>query len=215
MAERPDRCHGQRGADPVQGVLERVDDARRVVFDVDRNADQRVVARHGLLHDALLFGRYADTPAPDLGKFAVDGCTRRDGILIVRVELLLDGTQVELERLVASPEFGLDELRRDVVTQPFGRSAAGAGHAGRKVELLGIAEQIAVRPCGADAATQVGGIGRGKPNRMAQAFVRIEGERNPAESVELVCGLDALFRSCSDCTARRYGPGAESGRCSR
>ena len=55
--------------------------------------------------------------------------------------------------------------------------------------MLGIAEQIAVRPCGADAATQVGGIGRGKPNRMAQAFVRIEGERNPAESVELVCGL--------------------------
>ena len=114
--------------------------------------------------------------------------------MVVSLELLLQGAHIELERLIAKAILGLDQLRGDVVAQSRRRAAAQAGHAGRKIELLRVAEQVAVRPRRAAAAAQVGRIGDGKSDRVGQALLHVEREWNAPLGVQLLGGARADTR---------------------
>ena len=67
--------------------------------------------------------------------------------LVVGVKALLHRAQIDLERLIARQEVRLDELGAHIVAGLLHRAAAEL-HAGGQVELLGVAEQVAVVPSG-------------------------------------------------------------------
>src|SRR6185369_17386348 len=132
------RCDGQGGANSAHGIHERIHEARAVVLHADRDSQQRVVTRYRILHDTLAFGCEADARTPDVGEFAVQQNASGERVLIVRVEFLSDGTDVELERLITNQEIGFDILSGEVVTQPGCCPAAEAGYTGGEIELLRI-----------------------------------------------------------------------------
>ena len=78
--------------------------------------------------------------------------------LIVGLQALLQRGEVELELLVAGQEVGLEELRAEPVAR-LGHGTAAQLHRPRQVQLLGVAEQVAVVPAGVDVEAEVGRVG--------------------------------------------------------
>src|SRR5262249_2052207 len=143
-----------------------------------------VVARDAFLDDALLDARDAVAPAPPVGELAAYRCAGEDRILVVRFELLLERADIELELLVAVQELGLHELRVQVVAEPGGRAAANADYGCKQVELLGVAEQVAIAPGHFSACAEVGRKGGRETNDVLQALLDIERDRYAALGVE-------------------------------
>ena len=116
-----------------------------VVFRRQRQADQIVVVLDTFLGDLLLLAAEADADRPVGRQLAVELDLLRQRLLVVGVQALLDRAEVDLQRLIARQEVRLDELGADIVAGLLHRIAAELD-AGGEVELLGVAEQIAVVP---------------------------------------------------------------------
>ena len=99
--------------------------------------------RDTLLGDLFLLAQQSDAAAPMRREFAVEHRLLDDTDLIVGLQALLQGDQVELELLVAGQEVRLDELSREAIAG-LGHRRAAQVHGGCQVQLLGVAEQVAV-----------------------------------------------------------------------
>ena len=87
--------------------------------------------------------------------------------------LCFDRAEVDLERLVARQEVRLDELGAHIVARLLHRVAAKL-HAGGEVELLGVAEQVAVVPAGIEVDAKIGRIGRADVDRMQRPLGHVD-----------------------------------------
>ena len=150
-----------------------------VVFRADRDADQGVVAGDALLRDLLDLARDAGAAAPMVGEFAVQQHVPEDRLLIIGIERLLYRAEIELQRLIARQEIRLDELAGQVVAR-LGLGAAAARKSGADIELLGIAEQVAVRPGRDGVNSEVGRVRGAERDGVLRPLRDLEGDRQGA-----------------------------------
>ncbi len=121
IAQRFGRRDGQRRAQTVQWIVERIDQAGAVVFGTDRHSDQRVIARHfhttvrqcsgqcgrsrkgrrrkarlAFLQYVFLLEIQPDAHVPDRGELAVQRHAAGGGRLLVGNQVLLERCESEL-----------------------------------------------------------------------------------------------------------------------
>ncbi len=199
-----------------------------VVFQAGRDADEVIVAGHVLLDDRLLLARQAETDGPVLRQFPVQRDLLQQRLLVVGLQALIDRIQVDLQRLVARQEVRLEELRADIVARLGDRIAAQL-RPGRQVQLLGIAEQVAVMPGGGEIHPEVGRIRHRRIHRMQRPLRQVEIDRQLPFRVQRVGRHGAndrehpdgrqvrarLFNGVAGCTVRPGAAAAAAARTTR
>ena len=70
--------------------------------------------------------------------------------------------------------------------------------AGGEVELLGVAEQIAVVPADGGVDAEIGGIGRADIDRVQRPFRDVDQDRDGAVRIHVLARLDAHHREDAD-----------------
>ena len=110
-----------------------------------------------------------------------------DRVLIIGEQVLLHRTEIRLQRLVAVEEIGFDELCVDIVSRAslYGTAAL---HPNRKVKLLGVAEQIAVRPARRQTGAEIGRISGAETDNMRWSFDHVELDRDTAHGIQFIRG---------------------------
>ena len=78
-------------------------------------------------------------------QFSVELDLLRQRLLVIGFQALLDRAEIHLQRLIARQEVRFDELGANIVAG-LRHGIAAELDAGGEVELLGVAEQIAVMP---------------------------------------------------------------------
>ena len=169
-------------------------------------AGQVVVAGDPLLQDQFLLAGDAEAAGPVLGQFAVQRDLFQQRGLVVGLQGLLDGVEVEFKLLVAGEEVGLDELRADLIAGSDDGVAAGLVGGGQ-VQLFSVAEQVAVVPAGGEVDAEVGRVADADIDRVQRTFGEVEGDRQLALRVERVGGFGADHREDADA---RTGPDGRS-----
>ena len=101
------------------------------------------------------------------------------------------------ERLIAGQEVRLDELDAEIVAGPSHRVAAELD-AGGEVELLGVAEQVAVVPADGGVDAEIGRVGRADIDRVQRPLRDVDQDRDGAVGIDVFAGLDADHREDAD-----------------
>src|SRR5579871_1377830 len=177
MTEGLRRRETQRSTAAMRGLLQQAGQPGAVIGHVQRKTEKLISARDVLLCHVVMRERESGASAPECGEFAFDEYGAGLRGLVVRDELLFDGTQIELERLVGREKFRLLQLRRQIVTERADRGAANAVDARGQIELLGAAEEVPVGPCAARTGAEIGRMGRVEGDGLRRPFVDLELER--------------------------------------
>ena len=168
---------------PVGGIQQAL---RIIVFEAGRNADEIVVPGDAFLKDRLLLSIQAETAGPMRRQFSVERNFLEQCGLVVGLQALFNGVEIDFQRLVARQEVRFQKLRADLIAGPDDGIAAGL-HRRRQVQLLGIAEQVAVVPGGGEVDPEIGGVGNAEIHRMQRPLGQIERDRQLSLWIQRRC----------------------------
>ena len=123
-------------------------------------------------------------------ELAIQRNIAHDSFLVIGDQALLDGTEIDKQRLPCLQKVRLDESRRGLVADAGCAVATNLCHPHHQVQLFRVAQQIAVLPSRGEAAAQVCGIGSANVGDPFWTLDEFKGERQSALIVQMFCCMD-------------------------
>ena len=148
-----------------------------VVFQAGRDADQIVVPRDALLKDQFLLAGQAKAGGPVRRQFAVERDFLQQRVLVVGLQALFDGIQVELQVAGRASGNRASGTARRPGSPDWTTASPPSLVRRRQVQLFRVAEQVPVMPGGVEIDAQIGRVADTEVHRVQRPLGQVEIDR--------------------------------------